>query len=41
MAITLKELLDNGAGRLALELVWGEGRLNRAIEEKADRKSVV
>lgn len=35
MAITLKELLDNGAGRLALELVWGEGRLNRAIEEKA------
>lgn len=35
MAITLKELLDNGAERLSLELVWGEGRLDRTIEEKA------
>jgi HPr kinase/phosphorylase len=35
VAITLKELLDNGAERLSLELVWGEGRLNRLIEEKA------
>ena len=35
MAITLKELFDNGAGRLSMELVWGEGRLNRVIEEKA------
>lgn len=35
MAITLKELLDNGAERLSLELVWGEGRLDRPIEEKA------
>lgn len=35
MAITLKELLDHGAERLSLELVWGEGRLDRPIEEKA------
>ena len=35
MAITLKELLDNGAERLSLELIWGEGRLDRPIEEKA------
>ena len=35
MAITLKELLDSGAERLSLELVWGEGRLDRPIEEKA------
>ncbi|MEI7851553.1 MAG: HPr(Ser) kinase/phosphatase [Kiritimatiellales bacterium] len=35
MAITLKELLVAGAGRLSLELVWGEGRLDRPIEEKA------
>ena len=35
MAITLKELLDNGTERLSLELVWGEGRLDRPIEEKA------
>jgi HPr kinase/phosphorylase len=35
VAITLKELLDNGAERLSLELVWGEGRLDRPIEEKA------
>ncbi len=35
MAITLKELLDAGAERLSLELIWGEGRLDREIEEKA------
>jgi len=35
VAITLKELLDNGAERLSLELVWGEGLLDRTIEEKA------
>lgn len=35
MAITLKELLENGAQRLSLELVWGEERLGRYIEEKA------
>ena len=35
MAITLKEQLESGAGRLSLELIWGEGRLNREIEEKA------
>jgi HPr kinase/phosphorylase len=35
MAITLKELLDGGAERLSLELVWGEGCLDRSIEEKA------
>jgi HPr kinase/phosphorylase len=35
VAITLKELLESGAGRLSLELIWGEGRLNREIEEKA------
>lgn len=35
MAITIQELLDSGAGRLSLELLWGEGRLGRAIEEKA------
>jgi len=34
-SITLKELLDRGAERLSLELVWGEGRLDRPIEEKA------
>lgn len=35
MAVTLKELLDSGDERLSLELVWGEGHLNRTIEEKA------
>lgn len=35
MAITLKELLDAGTERLSLELIWGEGRLNREIEERA------
>jgi HPr kinase/phosphorylase len=35
VAITLKELLDVGAERLSLELVWGEEHLNRSIEEKA------
>jgi HPr kinase/phosphorylase len=35
VAITIKELMDNGAERLDLELVWGEGRLDREIEEKA------
>lgn len=35
MAITLKELLDAGAERLSLELVWGEKYLKRTIEEKA------
>lgn len=35
MAITLKELLDDGATRLSLELVWGEEWLERSIEEKA------
>lgn len=34
-AITLQKLLDQGSGRLALELLWGEGRLDRAMEEKA------
>ena len=32
---TLKELLDAGSDRLSLELLWGEGRLDREIEEKA------
>jgi len=35
VAITLKELLDAGSDRLSLELLWGEGRLDREIEEKA------
>lgn len=35
MAIKLKELLDNGAERLSMELIWGEERLDRTIEEKA------
>ena len=35
MAITLKDLLDTGAERLALELMWGDGHLNREIEEKS------
>jgi HPr kinase/phosphorylase len=35
VAITLKELLDAGSARLSLELIWGEGRLDRDIEEKA------
>lgn len=35
MVITLKELLDAGADRLSIELVWGEGYLDRPIEEKA------
>jgi HPr kinase/phosphorylase len=35
VAITLKELLDVGAERLSLKLVWGEEHLNRSIEEKA------
>lgn len=35
MAITLKELLEAGTSRLSLELIWGEGRLDREIEEKA------
>jgi len=35
VAITLKELLDAGAERLSLELVWGEDYLERPIEEKA------
>lgn len=35
MAITLKELLNAGAERLSLELVWGEKHLGRTIEEKA------
>lgn len=33
--ITLKELLDAGAERLSLELVWGEEYLNCRIEENA------
>jgi HPr kinase/phosphorylase len=33
--IKLKDLLDNGADRLSLELVWGEGYLDRSIREKA------
>lgn len=35
MAVKLKELLENGVERLSLELIWGEERLDRAIEEKA------
>jgi len=35
VAITLKDLLDAGAERLSLELVWGEDYLDRQIEEKA------
>ena len=35
MAITLKEFLEAGEERLSLELIWGETRLTRAIEEKA------
>jgi HPr kinase/phosphorylase len=35
VAITLKELIAAGAGRLSLELLWGEERLDRPIEEKA------
>jgi HPr kinase/phosphorylase len=35
VAIKLKELLEHGAERLSLELIWGEERLDRAIEEKA------
>jgi len=35
VVITLKELLDAGADRLSIELVWGEGYLDRPIEEKA------
>lgn len=35
MAITLKELMDHGAKRLSLELVWGDQRLDRTIEEIA------
>ena len=35
MAITLKELLNAGAERLSLELVWGENYLKRSIQEKA------
>jgi len=35
VAITLKELLNAGAERLSLELVWGENYLKRSIQEKA------
>ena len=35
MALTLKELLDAGVMRLSLELMWGDGYLDREIEEKA------
>jgi len=35
MPIKLKELLDTGGERLSLELLWGEGCLDRIIEEKA------
>lgn len=35
MAITLKQLVEKGAARLSLDLIWGEGRLDRQIEEKA------
>jgi HPr kinase/phosphorylase len=35
VAITLKDLLESGEGRLSLELVWGDGHLDREIEEKA------
>ncbi len=35
MAITLKDLLETGVERLSLELMWGEGYLDREIEEKA------
>jgi HPr kinase/phosphorylase len=35
VALTLKELLESGVGRLSLELVWGDGYLDREIEEKA------
>lgn len=35
MSIKLKELLENGADRLSLELVWGEDYLDRVVEENA------
>ncbi|MCC7300108.1 MAG: HPr(Ser) kinase/phosphatase [Verrucomicrobia bacterium] len=35
MSITLKELLSSSTERLSLELVWGEERLDRTIEENA------
>ena len=35
MSIHLKDLLETGSERLALELVWGEEHLSRVIEEKA------
>ena len=35
MSIKLIELLENGADRLSLELIWGEAHLNRVVEEKA------
>jgi len=35
VAITLKDLLETGVERLSLELMWGEGYLDREIEEKA------
>lgn len=35
MTITLKELLEQGAERLCLSLVWGEEYLDRVIEERA------
>jgi HPr kinase/phosphorylase len=35
VAITLKELLECGAGRLSLELIWGGDWLDRVIEENA------
>lgn len=35
MAISLKDLLENGADRLSLELVCGEASLGRVIEENA------
>lgn len=35
MQIRLKDLLQSGSERLALELIWGEEHLDRMIEEKA------
>lgn len=35
MSIILKDLLENGADRLSLELIWGEDYLDRIVEENA------
>jgi HPr kinase/phosphorylase len=35
VSIKLKDLMENGADRLSLELVWGEDYLDRLVEENA------